>query len=122
LHHRPAGRERHDPVGHVHRRLAQGESGGTRPGLVVHRFWRADLHDGAVREDGDTRPEGQRLRRVVGDFDYCRPRMPAQQVQLAPDLAFECRFQMRERLIQQPDAGPIHPRATECDPLLLPAR
>jgi hypothetical protein len=110
-----------DAAGEIDRRRSEGGRHSAAGGPSVKLSRRPHLLEPTSPQDCDSSAEGQRVAGVVGDFYHCRPRPPAQQVQLRPDIRPQGRIKMREWFIQQPRASPRDPRPTEGHALLLTA-
>ena len=71
--------------------------------------------------DGDAVGERQRLDLVMGDVDHGRAERHVQFLQFDAKLGSQFRVEVRQRLVEEEDAGLAHQRPADRDTLALPA-
>ena len=92
---------------------------GRRPRHELLR--RAELLDAPAVEHRHAVGEGKRLRTVVRDVHDRQPELPRERVQLEAEAVAERLVERGERLVEQQHPRPADKRASDRDPLPLPA-
>ena len=110
-------RERDD----VHRRGADEACGERRRGAVVESLGRAVLLDPSVAQKDHLVGHRHRLGLVVRHVHHGDAELALQRTDLAPHLEAQLRVEVRKRLVHQAQRSLGDDRATQRDPLLLPA-
>ena len=90
-------------------------------GLVVHFLRLADLMYHALLHHDDQIGDAHGLLLVVGDKDRGDAGLTLDAADLLTGLQTQARVEVRERLVEQQDAGHLHQRAGDGHPLLLTA-
>ena len=83
---------------------------------------RAELQDRAVRDDADAVRERRGVLEVVRDEDRRQAEAVEELAELGADARTRVRVERRERLVEEKDRRIARERASERDPLALPAR